>query len=135
LSGFGVASMVVRFDGVVVVGGAEVVTWWWVAVSWLLVLRWGGGGGWMLWAGVLWWWGAEMLMWWCLDLAPPMCDWRRVWLVFYDTWFPDCFQICWDLQDSFLFWYFHWCSAFIRCLCFVALILSVFVRLVQRPNF
>jgi hypothetical protein len=28
LSGFGVASMVVRFDGVVVVGGAEVVTWW-----------------------------------------------------------------------------------------------------------
>jgi hypothetical protein len=30
---FGVASMVVRFDGVVVVvvGGAEVVTWWWVA--------------------------------------------------------------------------------------------------------
>jgi hypothetical protein len=32
-------------------------------------------------------------------------------------------------------WYFHWCSAYIRRLCFVTSLLSVFVRLVQRSNF
>ncbi|MCI42082.1 hypothetical protein A2U01_0063317, partial [Trifolium medium] len=56
LSGFGVASMVVRSEGVVVGGGAEVVTWWWVAHCLrfdgacgrlvIVGVEMGGGGGW-----------------------------------------------------------------------------------------
>jgi hypothetical protein len=44
-----------------------------------------------------------MVVRWCLDSASPVCCWCCVWLVFYDTnWFSDCFQICWDLHNSFL---------------------------------
>jgi hypothetical protein len=63
LSGLGVASMVVRFDGVVVVvGGAEVVTWWWVAHR----LCFEGVCGCFVTIGVEmgWWWWLEVMRWW-----------------------------------------------------------------------
>ncbi|MCI01121.1 hypothetical protein A2U01_0022145, partial [Trifolium medium] len=34
-----------------------------------------------------------------------------------------------------LFWFFHWCSAYIRRVCVVAPLLRVSVRLVQRPDY
>jgi hypothetical protein len=63
-----------------VVGGNEVLLWRWCSV--VVVRR-------------------------CLDLALSVCGWCRVWLIFYDTWLSNCFQIsveiCRILFESLMF--------------------------------
>jgi hypothetical protein len=68
-----------------------------VRCSVLLVLRCGVGGGLRLWGG------GEVLRCWCggVWIWRNRCVVDVLWLIFYDTWFSDCFQIHWDLQDSF----------------------------------
>jgi hypothetical protein len=103
--------------------------WWWVEVLrwWVVVfdLFAAGGVGVGGTAGLFWlrWWfwlgGEVMLLWRCggIWIAPSVCDWYCVWVVFIDIWFSDRFlnllrfcmiffrvfvgvQICWDLQVS-----------------------------------
>jgi hypothetical protein len=61
-------------------------------------LRWGGGGcdGYEMSGVVIRCWRGGV------GSGPPVCGWCHVWLAFYGTRFSDCFQICWDLLDSFL---------------------------------
>jgi hypothetical protein len=44
---------------------------------------------------------------WWRGVGSDVYGWYRVCWVFYDTWFSDRLQICWDLHDSFVsLWWF-----------------------------